>query len=508
MDVLPETPAEPRNAWVSFALLGAVQLLLNASVSVTFAAGPAMQRELGLGRVDLILASAAYGISFSGLLLLGGRLTDRVGQRLLFSRGTALFAVASLAAALAPVSYAVLAARFLQGCGAALAAPAAMSLLRAAFPEGRARAVALARWGPLASLGAAAGIVLSGALSTWANWRWSFAALAAVAVAALAFARRALPAGPPPVRVPVDLVGAVLGTLALTTLGYGFVMVGPHGWTAAAVLGPLALGAVLLAAFAAAQRRVAAPLLPLGFLASRYRATALACALLGPAIGAGTAFLLGLWFQQVRGYSALEFALAFVPYSAVLLGVGFVAGRVVARHGVRAVAVGGLAVIAAGLFLIGAVGLRTDSAVPVLVGLVVLSAGIGTLMSAAVVGAVAGVPEGRSALAGAVVNTAILAGPPVSLALISSAADARTATLLAAGDPHAATGGYAFAFEAACAVYVLAIALAGYGLSLSPHRRPRRPRRIPRPRRTAGPAAVPTAERYDPRATARPSGPP
>ncbi|NXY98496.1 MFS transporter [Streptomyces sp. BR123] len=480
MDVSPETSAEPRNARAAFALLGTVQLLLNASVSVTFAAGPAMQRELGLGRVDLILDSAAYGISFSGLLLLGGRLADRVGPRRLFSRGTALFAAASLAAALAPVSHAVLAARFLQGCGAALAAPAAMALLRAVFPEGRARAVALARWGLLTSLGAAVGIVLSGALSTWASWRWSFGVLAVVALAALASARRALPAGPAPVRVPVDLLGAVLGTLALTTLGYGFVMAGPHGWTAA-VLGPLALGAVLLGAFAAVQRRVAAPLLPLGFLASRYRATALVCALLGPAIGAATAFLLALYVQQVRGWSALENALAFVPYSAVLIGVGLVAGRIVARHGARAVAVAGLAVIACGLFLIGTVGLRTDSAVPVLAGLVVLSAGNGLLMSAAVVGAVAGVPEGRAALAGAVVNTAILAGPPVSLALITSAADARTATLLAAGDPHAATGGYAFAFEAACAVFAAAIALAGYGLS--PRRRSR----------TAGPSAGPSA---------------
>ncbi|MET9885290.1 MFS transporter [Streptomyces sp. NPDC006430] len=468
MDDFPEaqaTLAAPRNTWVRFAILGAVQLILNASVSVTFAAGPAMQRELGLSRIDLILDSAAYGLAFSGLLLLGGRLTDRVGQRRLFTRGTALFAAASLAAALAPTSHTVLAARFLQGCGAALAAPAAMALLRVVFPEGRARAAALARWGLLASLGAAVGIVLSGALVAWSSWRWSFGLLAAAATAVLALAPRSLPAGPAPVRVPVDLLGAVLGTFALSTLGYGFVMVGPHGWAAPQVLAPLALGAILLAVFVAAQRRVRAPLLPLGFLASRQRATALVCALLGPAIGASTAFLLALYFQQVRGYSALQNALAFIPYSAMLLGVGFVAGRIVARHGTRTVAVGGLAVIAAGLFLIGSVGLRTGSTPCVLVGLVILSAGIGTLMSAAVVGAVAGVPEAQSALAGAVVNTAILAGPTISLALITSAADARTASLLAAGDPAAATGGYAFAFEAACVVFLLAIGLAVYGLA-------------------------------------------
>lgn len=275
MDDSPEAPAQvkahapahaeplaappPRNTWARFAILGALQLMLNASVSVTFAAGPAMQRELGLSRIDLIIDSAAYGLAFSGLLLLGGRLTDRIGQRRLFTRGTALFAVASLAAALAPSSHTVLAARFLQGCGAALAAPAAMALLRVVFPEGKARATALARWGLLASLGAAVGIVLSGALVAWLNWRWSFGLLAAAAVAVLALTPRSLPAGPAPVRVPVDLLGAVLGTLALSTLGYGFVMVGPHGWAAPQVLAPLALGAVLLAVFVAAQQRVRAP---------------------------------------------------------------------------------------------------------------------------------------------------------------------------------------------------------------------------------------------------------
>ncbi|MCP3755194.1 MFS transporter [Streptomyces sp. TBY4] len=470
MDDLHQGPPVMPGARVAFATLATVQLLLNASVSVAFASGPAMQRELVLSRGELILVSAFYGLAFSGLLLLGGRLTDRIGRRRLFSLGTAVFAVASLAAAVAPTPWVLLAARFLQGCGAAFAAPAAMALLRGVFPEGRARSAALAVWGLLASLGAAIGIILSGALVTWLSWRWTFGLFAVAAVAVLALAPRVLPAGPAPVRVPVDLLGAVLATVGLSTFGYGLVMVGPQGWGSAQVLVPLEVGAAFLAAFLVSQQRVRAPLLPLSFLASRYRATALVCALLGPAIGASTAFLLALWFQQVRGYSALQNALAFVPYSATLIGVAFFAGRVVARHGVRAVAVAGLAVTASGLLLIGSAGLRTGSTPTVLLGLVVLSAGIGTLMSAAVPGVLAGVPEERSALAGAVVNTAILAGPTVSLALITSAADARTAWLLAAGDPGATTGGYAFGFEVAGAVFLPAIALALYGLRAVPAR--------------------------------------
>ncbi|WP_086167877.1 MFS transporter [Streptomyces pharetrae] len=456
--------ARDRHGRRRFGVLGTVHLTLNASVSVTFAAGPAMQRELGLTRTDLVLDTAAYGLAFSGLLLLGGRLTDRGGRRTVFALGTGLFALASLAAALAHGPWTLMAARFAQGCGAALAAPAAMALLKTVFPEGRARSAATALWGLLASLGASAGILLSGALVTWTSWRWSFVVLAAAAALALAAAVRTLPPGPPPDRVPMDLLGALFGTGALTMLGCGCALAGPYGWSSAPVLGALAAGAVLLTAFTATEHRVPAPLLPRGFLASRPRATALVCALFGPGTGAATAFLLALYLQQTRGYSALANAGAFLPYTAVLLAVGTVAGPAVARLGPRTVAVTGAAAIAAGLYGIGGIGIRTASTPALLTGMAVVACGIGLLMSAAVVAAVAGAGDRETALAGAVVNAAILAGPTLSIALVTSAVQSRTAGLAAAGHPAAAAGGYAFAFEALAAAAVLLCATTAYGL--------------------------------------------
>ncbi|MCX3061814.1 MFS transporter [Streptomyces beihaiensis] len=464
----PRVPADRRRAARPLAVLAAVHLALNLSVSVTFAAGPAIQRDLGLNRTDLVLASAAYGLGFSGLLLLGARLTDRSGRRAVFSFGVGLFAVASVAVALAPGPWPLLAARFLQGCGAAMAAPAAMALLRTVFPDGPARTSATVLWGLLASLGAASGIVLSGALANWASWRWSFAVPAVVGGFALALTRRFLPVGPPARRVPVDVLGALLGTGALIMLGCGCALVSRYGWSSGYVLGLLTAGALMLGAFAAAERRVRAPLLPPGFLASRTRATAVLCAMFAPGTGAATAFLLGLYWQQTRGRSALDNAEMFLPYTVVLLGVGMVAGPAVGRCGARAVAVGGAAAAAAGLYVIGGLGVRADSTPLVLVGLAFVATGVGSVVSAAVERAAAGAADRDTALVGAVVNTAVLAGPTLGVALATSAAQSRTAALAAAGVPSPAVGGYVFAFEALATAAVVVCAVAAYGL------RPRR----------------------------------
>ncbi|WP_419994060.1 MFS transporter [Streptomyces boninensis] len=460
----------PRLTRIRFALLAAVQSMLHIAVTVTSAAGPAIQDELRLSRPELALAAAAYGLSFSGLLLLGGRLTDIVGRRRQFTLGVALFAAATAAVALAPGGQALIAARFAQGCGAALAAPAAMALLGGVFPEPAARRRALAVWGFLAGLGAATGIVLSGTLATWLSWRWGFGLLAAAAAAAVP-AARLLPPGDAPRRLRVDVLGALLGTAALSALGYGLVMLGPRGWSSPYAQLPLAAGVVALALFAVRQARTAAPLLPAGLFADRQRATALAAAMFGPAAGASTAFLMALYLEEACSYSALRTSLVFIPYTVVLFAAGRLAGRAVARFTARGVAVTGLLTIAAGLFLVGHLPARSPHlSAPVVAGLLLLPLGIAVLGSAAVVLAVSGLPQRDAGPAGGVVNAALLIGSTAGVALMSSLAAARTGALDAAGRPAAEVGGpaevggYAFAFTVAAAVLLLAAPLAGYGL--------------------------------------------
>ncbi len=164
----------PRRPGAAFALLGAVQLALILAITVIVVPLPAVQRDLGLSGAELALVSTAYGLSFSGLLLLGGRLADLFGRRRVFVFGVAVFGLASAAAGLAPRLEVLLAARFTQGVGAALAAPAAMSLLGVVFPDPVRRVRAVAIWGGLSSAGATAGTLLSGVVMTWSSWRLAF----------------------------------------------------------------------------------------------------------------------------------------------------------------------------------------------------------------------------------------------------------------------------------------------------------------------------------------------
>ena len=458
-------PQPPGPAGRAYALLAAVQMTLIMAIGIISLPLPAIQRDLGLSHGDLALLTAGYGLAFSGLLLLGGRLADLFGRRRMFTLGVAVFGLASVAAALAPGFGVLLASRFVEGAGAALAAPAAMALLGVVFPDPGRRTRAVAMWGGLSSAGATLGVLLGGAVAAWASWRWAFAPPAAVATIAAFAAPRLLPPGPPPARTRLDVPGAVLATAGLSALSYGLVASLEHAWSAAAVLVPLIGGAVLLAAFAAVESRVRAPLVPPDFLRSPRRVTALLAVLLATTAATTTVFFLSLYFQQVRGWSPLVTSAAFLPYL-LTVATGLVAGRFVARAGPRTITVAGLATAAAGLALVSQVGTHTPYAGVLLAGLLVLPVGIGLVFSGATVAAVDGVPDSRAGLASGVVNTAMEAGPTIGLALLVSLAGAHTARLAVAGTgpAAAATGGYAFALGIAAVTFALAAGLAAVTL--------------------------------------------
>ncbi|MCQ8773750.1 MFS transporter [Streptomyces telluris] len=438
-----------------FALLGAVQVVLILAITMLSPALPAIQHDLGLSGAQLTLVSAAYGLSFSGLLMLGGRLGDLMGRRRALVAGAAVFGLASAAAGLGPGFAFLLGGRFLQGVGAALAAPAAMSLVRSLYPDEGRHARALAVWGGLAGFGATAGMLLSGTVSTWVSWRWSFVVPVAVSLLAVVAARRVLPAGPDPVRVPLDVPGAVLVTAGLTVMSYGLVEAGERPWGAGVVWGPIAAGALLLAAFVAVELRVSHPLVPLGFLGRRHRATALWAVFIGSAGMSTIFFLLSLYFQEVRNASPLLTSAAFLPFSAAQVVTGMLAGRLIGRFGGRAVTVGGLLVAAAGLVLIGQLGADSAYAGTLLAGLIVFPVGIACVFSGSTVVALEDVEDERAGLAGGVVNTAMEVGPTVGLAVLVSLATAHASGLRDAGEGvgSATSSGYAFALLIAAAAF-------------------------------------------------------
>ena len=419
-----------RTASAAFALLGAVQVTLIAAITLITVALPAIARDLRLDESGLVLVSSSYGISFGGLLPLGGRLADRLGCRRAFVTGTVVFGLASAGAGLAPWPGLLVAARLAEGAGAALAAPAAVALLAAVYPDPDRHDRALATWGVLSGAGAIAGTVVSGAVITWVSWRWLFAAPATVAAVATVIAPRVVPVGPAPVKGKADWPGAGLAAAGLAALIYGLQR---SGWA-------LAAGVALLALFVLTERRSAAPLVPLPFLSRR--ALPLTAVLLCAAAMATAFFLLSLYLQQVRGLSALRVSVIFLLSGPTAVSAGPLAGKLIRRFGTRPVLVAGLLTAATGLLLLSFL------AAPY-AGLLVFPFGTGLAFSAAAVTVMRSAGATRAALAGALVATAMETGPPLGLAVLTRAATAYS--------PDPVTG-YPFALRTA-ATLLLVIAV-------------------------------------------------
>ncbi|MGW7446991.1 MFS transporter [Kitasatospora sp. NPDC054795] len=442
-----------------FALLGVVQAMLIFTIMILTVPLPLVAREFGLGPSGVLLLSAAYGLSFSSLLLLGGRLTDRHGGRPVLRAGLALLAAASIACALAPGYPVLLASRFVQGVGAALTAPAAVAVVRVLHPEPAAYRRAMATWGGLSVLGATVGSVVSGAVAAAVSWRWLFAVPVLVALLGLVRSAALPAAAPVGARPALDLRGAALATAGVCAASYALVASTEHGWRSPGTYGPLVAGALLLSAFAAAERRTADPLLPPGFLADRRRATALAAVMATAAGTALTFVLLSLYLQQLRGWSAAATSAAFLPYAVVLLLSGRLAGPLSVRYGPVAVSAGGLALAAAGLGLLAGLGPGSGYALGLLPGLILLPAGAAAAFAGATVLATGGVPPERTGLAAGVFNTAMELGPTAGLAALMALAATRPSVV----------GGYAAAFAAAAVGLALtAVAVAALPRTIGP----------------------------------------
>lgn len=440
----------------SFALLAAVQMSLISAITLLTLGLPAIAHEYGLGSTDLALLSAAYGLPFSGLLLLGGRLADVFGRRRVFTVGVAGFGGASILAAASPAFVALVAARAAQGAGAALAAPAALALVSTVHSDGGSSRRSLATWGTLASIGAIGGILLGGVIVSLGSWRWTFALPIAVAAIAARAAPRLLPADASAARTRVDLPAALVGTATVVTLSYGLLAVPGRSFWSAAVVAPLLAGLVLSFVFIAVETQSDAPLLPISLIGSGRRLYAYLALALASGGTASATFFFSLYFQQVEGFSPLRTSAAFLPYALGLLITAPVAGRFVARWGGGAMTATGLLVAACGLLMLSQLTAGGSYFGFVLAGLITLSVGASLAFAGATVTATADAPEHHRGAAGGIMNTALELGPTVGLAVLVSVAAARTSN---AGQPSTGTTGYSFALALAAAAFSTAALL-------------------------------------------------
>jgi EmrB/QacA subfamily drug resistance transporter len=335
----------PRQAWtLVLASLGLFMTALDTLVVTT--ALPVLRVDLGASLSDLEWTVNAYNLSFACLLLTGAALGDRFGRRRMFTVGLFAFTAASAAAALSPSAGALVAARALQGAGAAIVMPLTLTLISEAFPlEKRGKAIGL--WGGIAGLAVAAGPVVGGAVAGGIDWHWIFWLNVPIGLVLIPFAATRLTESFGP-RPHLDILGLVLagaGTLGVT---WGLVRANDLGWTSAEVLTTLGAGASLIAAFLAWERRARSPMLPLALFRKRGFASANAVSFFMYAGLFGALFLMAQFLQTGLGHSPLDAGLGLLPWTATPMLIAPVAGALADRFGNRPFMVLGLVLQAVG----------------------------------------------------------------------------------------------------------------------------------------------------------------
>src|ERR687898_3531625 len=336
--------------WLALALLALAQFVVVLDASIVNVALPSIGRDLDFAQADLSWVVNGYTLFFGGFLLLGGRMADLLGRRRMFIAGLILFAGASLAGGLAQSDIWLIAARAVQGLGAALLSPAALSLVTELFKEGAERNRALGVWGAVAGSGGAAGVLLGGMLTEWAGWEWVLFVNVPIGLAAVALAPRLLPESRDVGAARTfDATGAVLVTAGLALLVYTLVDAESAGWTSTQTLGLGALSLATLGAFVAWESRATDPLMPFSIFRLQTLSGANAVGLLLGMSLIAMFFFLSLYMQQVLGYSPLEAGFALLPLAATVMVSATVASRLVTRVGARPTLVVGMLLLAAAL---------------------------------------------------------------------------------------------------------------------------------------------------------------
>jgi EmrB/QacA subfamily drug resistance transporter len=470
----PPSPVAPaRRRWWILAVIGVAQLMVILDNSVVNIALPSAQADLGFTDAQRQWVVTAYALAFGSLLLLGGRLSDLFGRRTAFIVGLIGFAGASALGGLAPGFGLLVAARALQGVFGALLAPAALSLLTTTFPEGRDRARAFGVFATLAGSGAAIGLLLGGALTQYADWRWCMYVNVVFAAVALVGAVTLLPTHRSGQRPHLDLGGTVTASGGLFCIVFGFGTAETDGWTSWVVYAFLAGGVVLLGAFVAIQRRVAAPLLPLRVLLDRHRGGSFLTILVLTTGMFGVTLFLAYVLQQDLGFSPVTTGVAMLPMVAAIMSASTtMPALLLPRIGPKPLIATGLLLGAGALFWFSFLSPGSSYAGHVLGPLILMGLGMGTAMSTSINTATLGVDPHDAGVASASVNTMQQVGGSVGTALLSSIAGTATAAALAVAgtSPRAATlAGYDRAFVVASVIFLVGAVVCG---SLVPAGRP------------------------------------
>ncbi|ADB29758.1 drug resistance transporter, EmrB/QacA subfamily [Kribbella flavida DSM 17836] len=424
-----------RSPWATLAVLALAQFIVVLDVTIVNVALPDIQADLGFSAETLQWVISAYTLLFGGFLLLGGRMADLLGPRRVFVAGLLLFGVTSLVAGLAESPGFLIGARAVQGLGGALLSPAALAILTVTFAHGRERNIAMGVWGGLAGLGGTLGVVAGGVLVDALSWQWVFFVNVPIVLALVAVI---------PVFVPdtrhnengprgFDTAGAILGTGGLLAIVYAVVRAEPEGWGSAEVMGFLVGGAVLLVVFVAVEARSKAPLIPLRLFRSRALSVSSISLALNGAGFLSMFFLTAIYLQQVRGDSALDAGIHFLPMGAAAVLGAVAASQLVQKLGTRTVQLGGTVLSVAGLLLLSRADATGAYSTQLLPGLVLFGVGIIAVGVPAQIAAVSEVEHHEAGAASGAVTTMYQVGGALGLAIVTTLSVTRTTDALAEG---------------------------------------------------------------------------
>lgn len=447
-----------RRSWAVLVLALAAQVLVVLDISVVNTALPTIGQALELESGDMQWMVTIYLLMSGGGLLLGGRIADLLPRRRIFMIGMLAFTSASLFSGFASSGGELIAARGMQGVGAALMTPAALSIIMTTY-EGAQRAKGLALWGAIGGLGIAAGVLVGGMLTTWAGWEAIFWVNVPIGVVALAAAVKILPGESAERRrlAQFDFLGAAAVVTGLGTLMFAISGAESHGWTSARTLVGLAVAAALLVGFRLVERRATQPLVHphTWSIKSLVSSTVVMLGVTGLLVGA--VFLASIFFQTVLGYSALEAGLGFLPLAIALVVGTHVASHISAHVPARVVAAVGLGVAGAGAALISQASSTASYAVNLMPGLIIVGLGAGMVFVSVSASAMAGIPAEHSGMASGFLMTGHEVGAALGVAVISAVATSAGVLTTADGAADAFSRGFIGAAVIAAAFAVFAL---------------------------------------------------
>ncbi len=463
--------------WKALGILSLAQFLIILDTSIIGVALPTIQQHFSFSQADLQWIFNAYVIVFGALLLLGGRLSDIIGQKKIFIIGFATLTIASVIAGLAPSGIVLIVARALQGIGAALIAPSALSMVVSLFGTNKLEMnKAMGIWGASAPAGGTAGVFLGGIITAWIDWSWVFLINVPVGLAVLALTPKLLPRG---VRQKgkIDYTGALSITGALVLLVYAIVTANDSGWMSVQTISMLGIAVLMFALFLTIQRRKKEPLVPLSiFRVPNLLASNIAMALLGGS-WIPMWFFLNLYLQQVLYYGPFESGLALLPMTIMIMILMIsTTPKLMSRYGIKLNLVIGLGLLAAGIAMFSLTPSNSSEnnttsyifMLYVLPASLIAALGMSLAYIPVLTAAISGAHKEQTGLASGLVNTSYQIGSALGLAIIVAISASQTETLANTGLPsiEALNGGFHYAFILGAIISVIATAVAVIGLKM------------------------------------------